>query len=197
MCGCLVGDEIEVLSAPSKLGNDVGGVAEQPDRKRATVARCVPHARERILQRLSRLVEIPRLEPTLDARRVDLDAQDRRACERRRQWLRAAHAAETGGQDCAPRERRRAEMLLPGGRERLVRALQDPLGADVDPRARGHLAEHGQPLRLESPELVPGRPFRDEQRVRDKDARRRRRCAEDRDWLPGLHEQCLIVPELE
>ena len=42
--------------------------------------------------------------------------------------------------------------------EGLVGALEDPLGADVDPRTRGHLAVHGEPERLEATELRPRRP---------------------------------------
>ena len=131
--GGLVGDEIEVLPAPCELGDDVGGVAEQPDRERATSTSRLAHAGERVVERLGRLVEIPRLEPALDPGRVDLDAQDGSARERRRERLRTAHAAEPGGQHRPAGERRRAEVLLPGGGKRLVRALQDPLRADVDP----------------------------------------------------------------
>ena len=42
--------------------------------------------------------------------------------------------------------------------ERLVRALHDSLRADVDPRARRHLAVHHQPAPLELAEVLPGRP---------------------------------------
>ena len=78
-----------------------------------------------------------------------------------------------------PGERRLAKVLLRRGRERLVGALEDPLRADVDPRPGRHLTEHRQPLRLEPAELVPGRPARHEQRVRDQHARRLRRRPED------------------
>ena len=88
-------------------------------------------------------------------------------------------------------------MLLARGGERLVRALQDPLRADVDPGAGGHLAEHRQPERLEPAELVPRRPARHEQRVRDQHARRARVRAEDADRLAALDEQRLVVAELE
>src|SRR4051794_31367634 len=88
-------------------------------------------------------------------------------------------------------------MLLPRRRERLVRPLEDPLRADVDPRAGGHLAEHRQPLGLEAAELVPVRPARDEQRVRDQDTRRALVRAEDADRLAALNEQRLVLAELE
>ena len=88
--------------------------------------------------------------------------------------LRAAHPAEPGGEDRPAGEVGGAEVLLGRRREGLVRALEDPLRADVDPAPGRHLAEHRQPERLEPAELVPGRPARDEHRVRDQHARRAR-----------------------
>ena len=70
-----------------------------------------------------------------------------------------------------PRERP-AEVLPRQLRERLVRALEDALRPDVDPRAGGHLAVHRQALALELAEDVPGRPVADEVRVRDQHPRR-------------------------
>ena len=116
---------------------------------------------------------------------------------RRGERLRPAHAAEAGGQDRPAGQGRLAEVLLRRGRERLVGALEDSLRADVDPRPGRHLAEHRQPLRLEPAELVPRRPARHEQRVRDQHARRLRRRPEDRDGLAGLNEQGLVVAELQ
>ena len=56
---------------------------------------------------------------------------------------------------CRPASRRNAS---PRPRRSLVGALQDALGADVDPRAGGHLAVHGQAELLEPAELRPGGP---------------------------------------
>ena len=183
--------------SPRQLRHDLGGVAEQAHREGTALARGGPHPLQRVVERLGRLVQIPRLEPPPDPLRIDLDAEDRRAGERRRQRLRAAHPAETGGQDRPPCEVGGAEVLLAGRHERLVRALQNSLAADVDPAARRHLAEHRQAERLEPAELVPGRPARDEQRVRDQDARSRRARPEDADRLAALDEQGLVVAERE
>ena len=63
--------------------------------------------------------------------------------------------------------------------ERLVGALDDPLGGDVDPGSGGHLAVHRQSRALELAELLPGRPVGDEQGVGDQDPRRVTRRPED------------------
>ena len=126
---------------------------------------------------------------------VDLDAEDRRPRECPGQRLRSPHAAEPGGEDRPAGEIGRPEMLFPCRCERLVRPLKDSLRADVDPAAGGHLPEHRQAQRLEPAKLVPGRPARHEQRVRDQDARRARVRTENADRFPALHEQRLILAE--
>ena len=77
--------------------------------------------------------------------------------------------------------------------EGLVGALQDALGADVDPRAGRHLPVHHQALGLELAELLPVRPVANEVRVRDQHARRPLVGAEHADRLAGLHQQGLVV----
>ena len=84
-------------------------------------------------------------------------------------------------------------MLASGFGERLVRALHDALAADVDPRARGHLAEHHEALAVELVEVVPGRPARHEVGVRDEHARRVGMRLEDADGLARLDEQRLVL----
>ena len=99
---------------------------------------------------------------------------------------------EPAGHHQPPRER--AAEVLPGALgEGLVGALQDPLGADVDPRPGGHLAVHREAQRLEPAELVPGRPARHQVRVGDQHPRRLVVRAEDADRLAALHQQRLVV----
>jgi hypothetical protein len=90
----LIGDEVEVLTASRQLGEDGRCVPEQADRQRAALGGRSAHARESVVEGVRNLVEVARLEPTLDPARVDLDAEDRRAGHRRRERLRAAHPAE-------------------------------------------------------------------------------------------------------
>ena len=111
-----------------------------------------------------------------------------------RERLRAAHAAQAGRQH-DPAAQRAAEVLPRQLRERLVRALQDALGADVDPRAGRHLAVHRQALPLELAEVVPVGPFADQVRVRDEHARRPFVRAEHADRLARLDQQRLVVLE--
>src|SRR2546428_9638400 len=78
----------------------------------------------------------------------------------------------------------------------LERVLHDPRRADVDPGARGHLPIHDETLALELPEVFPGRPARNQERVRDQHARRIDVGLEDADRLARLDQQRLVVIEL-
>ena len=155
------------------------------------------HQRDRFVERLGGAIEIPSLEPALDPRRIDLDTEDRRSGHRPGQRLGAAHPAEARSQDRPAGEIRGAEMLLARRPERLVGALQDSLRPDVDPASGGHLAVHRETLGLEPAELVPGRPLRHEQRVRDQHARRPGMRPQHADGLAALYEQRLVLAERE
>ena len=91
--------------------------------------------------------------------------------------------------------RRAIERLGRDGRERLVGALQDALGADVDPRAGGHLPVHREAELFEAAELVPVRPVADQVRVGEQHARRPLVRLHDADRLARLHEQRLVALE--
>ena len=181
--GGLVGDEVEPLAGgrPGRL--DLGGVADEGDREVARPSAAAARAqRERLCRVVGQLVDVADLEPSPRPRRVDLDGQAHAVVHRHGQRLRAAHAAEAGGQRDRPAERA-AEVLAGRLGERLVRALQDALRADVDPRSGGHLAVHHQARPLELAEVLPGRPLADEVRVGDEDARRPGVRAQDADRL--------------
>ncbi len=85
--------------------------------------------------------------------------------------------------------------LLRHGREGLEGALQDALGADVDPGPGGHLAVHGQPEVLQTAELLPVGPVTDQVGVGDEHPRRPLVGAEDPDGATALHEHRLVVGE--
>ena len=139
-------------------------------------------------------VEVAVLDAALDPAVVDVDADRDAVVHRHGERLGAAHAAEAGGQRDGAGERS-VEALVGHGGEGLEGALEDALGADVDPRAGGHLAVHGQAELLEPPELLPVGPVADQVGVGDQHARRPLVGAEDADRLAALHEHRLVVGE--
>ena len=92
---------------------------------------------------------------------------------------------------------RRSPPIVPAPHldEGLVGALHDALRADIDPRARGHLPVHHEPLAIELVETVPGRPVRHEIGIGDQHARRVGMGAEHADRLARLDEQRLVALE--
>ena len=190
----LIGEDVGCDSTPNQLWQDVGRVADESDRERALGARRFADPGERLVEAPRLAIAVSRLDALVDARLVDVDSEDRRVVHRRGERLRAAHAAKSGGEH-EPAGERSAELRARDGAERLVRALEDSLRADVDPRAGGHLAVHHQTGALELAEIVPGRPTTNEIAVRDEHARRPRVRAEHADRLPALDEQRLVVLE--
>ncbi len=86
-------------------------------------------------------------------------------------------------------------MLASHFGERLKRALDDALRADVNPAARGHLAVHHQPGAIELVEHFPIGPFGNEVGVGDEHARRVLVRAEDADRLARLDEQGFLIAQ--
>ena len=154
---------------------------------RASTASC-----DGVLQRVGLHVEVAVLDPPVDPGLVALDADRDAVVHGHRERLRAAHAAEPGGQRDGPGQRA-AVPLVGDGRERLEGALEDALGADVDPGAGRHLAVHRQPEVLEAAELLPVGPVADQVGVRDQHPRRPLVGAHHADRLAGLHEQRLVA----
>ena len=179
------------IAALHQLGEDLGGVADQGDGLGlAGPGPAVDH-RQRLVERVGLLVDVAGAQAEVGAGLVAFDGEAGGAGHHRGERLGAAHAAEAGGEDPAALEVA-AVVLAAGLDEGLVGALNDALGADVDPGAGGHLAVHGQALLIELVEMVPGRPVRHEVRVGDEDAGRVLVGAEDADRLAGLDEQRLV-----
>ena len=173
------------------LGEDLGGVAEQADGGR--LGRRADDV-ERLVDAGRAMVEVAGLEALLDRAFLDFDGDAMGAGHHRRQRLRAAHAAEPGGQDPFAAQIA-AIMLAAHFGEGLERALDDALRADVDPAAGGHLAVHHQALAIELVEHLPIRPFGDQVGVGDEHARRVAVGAEDADRLARLDQQGFLVVE--
>ena len=79
--------------------------------------------------------------------------------------------------------------------EGLVGSLHDALRADVDPRARRHLAEHHQALAIELEEMLPVGPVSDEIGIGEQHTRCGLVGLEHADRLAGLDQQGLVVLE--
>ena len=188
----LIGDDVGPHAAPHQLGEDLGGIAEQADRHRLPLSRGALDDRQRLVEAAGLQVEIARAQPHLDRDGLAFDREQRGARHGRRERLRAAHAAEAGGQDPLARKIA-AVMPAPDLDEGLVGALHDALAADVDPGAGRHLAVHHQALAIELVEMVPSRPMRHQIGIGDQHARRVRMGAEDADRLARLHQQRLVA----
>ena len=168
--GRLVRDHVEALAGLRPRRLDLRRVADERDRQGVPgIGRLARH-RERLLRGVREPVHVADLVAAPGAGLVHLDRDADALVHRHRQRLGAAHPAQAGGQDHLPAQGP-AEVLARQLRERLVRALEDPLGADVDPGPRGHLAVHHQALPLEVPEDVPVRPLAHEVGVGDEHAR--------------------------
>ena len=159
MGGRLVGDDVEALAAR--------GPARARSRRRCRPARSTrrcpsrpPRAPSASASSTSRRqpVDVADLEPASGARRVDLDrrAQTPSFIVTASGWAPPIPPRPAVSDDAAAQ--RAAEVLARQLGERLVRALEDALGADVDPRAGGHLAVHRQALPLELAERRPRSP---------------------------------------
>src|SRR5262249_49559799 len=90
---------------------------------------------------------------------------------------------------------RTAKMSPSHRAERLVRALENSLRSDVDPRPGGHLPVHRETESLELAEFFPRSPPANEVAVRDKNARSRWLRTKDGDGRAALHEQSLVRVE--
>ena len=188
----LVGDDVGRDAALEQGVHDIGDVRNEADRDRLAAPLRAEYARERIFEVVAAVLQVALAQAAVDALGVDLDDERRGAREHAGERLGAAHAAEPGGQDQAPGERA-AEVLAARGHERLVGALEDPLGADVLPRARRHAREHREPG---VDQLLPAghaAPAADDVAVRDHGDRREAVGREEADRLAGLDDQRLLL----
>ena len=190
----LVGEQIGHHAAPRELGNHVRAVADQPDRRRFALAHRVFQDAQRLVEIVDHHVAVAGFDAPLDALGIDVDSEKRRAVQRRRQRLRAAHAAHAAAHDQFSGEIA-AKMFSSGRGKRFVGALQNSLRADVDPASGGHLAVHHQARAVELVEMLPVVPVADEIGIGDQHARRVGVRAENADRLAGLHEQRFVVFE--
>ena len=203
MRGGLVGHDVDQRSVPGldpvevaleQRRHQLGGVAQDADRERPPLLAGRQRPRHRVVEVVGLLVEVAGLDPAVDPVLVALDADHDPVVHGDGERLGAAHPAEAGGERDRPGEGA-AEPLVGDRREGLEGPLQDPLGADVDPRPGGHLAVHRQPEVLEPAELLPVGPVADQVGVGDQDPRRPGVGLHHPDRLARLHQHRLVVAE--
>ena len=157
----LIGQNVGNDSAFHYFRQNVRAVADQSNRNRLVIfARDVDQLK-RFIERPRDFVAIATLQSLFDPRRIDIDAEKKRAIHGRGERLRAAHSTKSAGHDQFSFERS-AEMFAARFGKCLERALHDSLAADVNPRARRHLPVHGEPKAFEPIELGIVRPLPDQ-----------------------------------
>ena len=87
-------------------------------------------------------------------------------------------------------------MLTARFHEGFIGALHNPLAADVDPAAGGHLAVHGQPFCVQLVEMFPRRPVRHQVGVGNQHTWRIFMGFEYANRFAGLHQQRFVVFEI-
>ena len=128
----LVGDDVGGEVHVEQLLHHLGGVAHQAHRQRTSLVAGSHATRDGIAQRVGDLVEVAVLMTALDTPRVHVDAQRHAVVHGDGERLRAAHATQSGGERDRAGERA-GELAATDLGEAFVRALQNALGAYVDP----------------------------------------------------------------
>ena len=173
----------------------VRGVADQPDGARRLILHRLLDQRHRLFEIVHHHVHETDGATALGAFGVHFHDESHTLVHGDRKRLRAAHPAETRCQHKLAFQRSPAFEF--GQRaEGLVRALQNPLRADVDPRTGRHLAVHDQSFFREFIEMFPRCPMWDEVRVGDQHARRVTMRLEHRHRLARLDEQGFILLQI-
>ena len=187
----LVGDDVDRHAAAQQLGEDLGSVADDPDRPGPTLGLGAQHLLDGVVEVVGDLIEVAVVDAAVQAGGVDVDHEADALVHGDRERLGATHAAAAAGEGQGAGQGA-VEPLLGHRGEGLVGALDDALGADVDPRPGGHLAVHREAKVLEAAELWPGRPVADEVGVGDEHARRPLVGLHDADRAARLHEHRLV-----
>ena len=120
----LVGDDVDRRAAVEQFGEHLGGVAQQADRQRPLGISCFDGELQRLVDGVGAGVEVALFDAALDAAGIAVHTDGDALVHRDGQRLRAAHAAQPGGQrdgagqraveaSCA--RRRRTSRTCPAG----------------------------------------------------------------------------------
>jgi len=190
----LVGDGIGADAAADEFGENFGGVAEERNRARFAFTGVAGDAGEGIVEIGGLFIDVAGTQAEVDPALAAFDGEAARARERGGQWLCTAHAAKPGGED--PFAGEVAVVMLAAHFDKgFVSALDDALGADINPAPGGHLAVHHQPLAVECVKVLPVRPVRDEVGIGNQHARGVFVGGKHANGFAGLDEEGFIVFE--
>ena len=95
----LIGQQVGDDAAARHFGKHFGAVAHQPHRQRALRRHGFMQHFHGVVKRVRDAVAVTALDAALDALRIHLDAQKRRAIHGGGEWLRTPHAAHAAGDD--------------------------------------------------------------------------------------------------
>ena len=193
---CLIGDDVGDRAAFDHRRKDLGGVSDEADRERATFAFRFFRPAQGFVEGVRHAVAVAFVDFAGHAVRAYLDVDHHAFVHRDGHRLSSAHAAEPRREYELAREGGHAKVLLRERQVGLIRALEDPLGADVDPRAGGHLAVHHEPLAVVFVELRLGCPLRHEVRGGDEYARRVLMRLRDVHGASRLHAERLVRAQM-
>ena len=150
------------------------------------------HPPQRLIHILGHLVDVMMGQASLRPPLIHLHNQADTLIHGDGQGLRAAHFPQPGREHPFALQRGPARLACRRGK-RLEGALQNALGADVNPTAGRHLAIHDQPLRLPLVKILLGGPVGHNIGVGDEHPRRIAVGAKDGNRFAALHQQGLIV----
>ena len=154
----LVGDHVGYEAGLEHGRQHLGAVAAQPDGQRFLLRRRRAGHGDGLGHVLAGHVQVLGVQAALDAVAVHLHDEGHAAVHGDGQGLGATHASQPPGEHDAPGQGA-VEVTVGQGGEGLVGALQDALGADVDPGAGRHLAVHHQALLIQLVEVSPVVPM--------------------------------------
>ena len=95
----LVSNDVDVNAAAHDFRQDVSAIADETDRKSATLAAGRVAKRECFVEIFSDGVAVTCVDATLDAGAIDVDGQNHSLIQGHGQGLRTAHSADTAGYD--------------------------------------------------------------------------------------------------
>ena len=198
VAGGLVAEQVDGERTRNRRLQQIHDVAVVGNRDALARRSCLLRAGEDLVQIARRQIDPALVESGLDAGVVHLRKHADRARDERGLGLRAAHAAEAGGDEDFALEvalARHAEIFAPDAKNRVKRAVDDPLRADVHPAAGGHLPIVGNAHLLGDFPIVDVIEHADHQRVGEDHARSVGFARKETYGMPGFEHQRLLVGE--